>query len=438
MKVLAICDLPFETSAFNSLFYGGFILNQDSPHQPAASARPSQSGVLGFGGEAVASQRLLNESGMRYISFRSGRNLFRRSLQVQHTPVIPQSVTLAMFYYLTNSYMRTTIAAMLLTTLLHGNVSANTVTNVAVQPVAPEVNKALSVKFTFQENPSSVACGLTIDWGDGKIERLRVGEGHQVLPPFLVEHTYVSPGSYKIRINGEGIARGLRSVFPCAVRLESSISVVDPIELERQRAEAQRIAQERAEAQITAEREKRERQEAEEARRANLRAEAEAARNQKLEQIAKLISDPKVSLGAKLSGSCYTNADEKNWAWSTGNSPFLDTCNTAVLERRVRQGGISVINYMTDTDIEIAFLSPPTPSNPNAKSEFRLIKYSTKGDLLTQNFEGCMQTSKVQVKVDSVTFERVKIEGRCDDGMRASFNRLQKMGPSTYKLMRRI
>lgn len=332
--------------------------------------------------------------------------------------------------------MRTTIAVVLLTTLLHGNVSANTVTNVAVQPVAPEANKALSVKFTFQE--SSVACGLTIDWGDGKIDRLRVGEGQQVPPPFLVEHTYVSPGSYKIRINGEGMARGLRSVFPCAVRLESSISVVDPIEIERQRAEAQRIAQERAEAQITAEREKRERQEAEVARRANLRAEAEAARNQKLEQIAKLISDPKVSLGAKLSGSCYSNVDEKNWAWSTGNAPFIDTCNTTVLERRVRQGVIVVTNFMTDTDIERAALSPPTPSNPNAKSDFRLIKYSTKGNLLTEDIEGCMHTTEVQVKVDSITFQNVKMEGSCSDGMRNAFYTLQKRGPQTYKLMRRI
>jgi hypothetical protein len=49
LKVLAIWGLPFETSAFNSLFYGRFILNQDSPHQPAASARSSQSGVLGSG-----------------------------------------------------------------------------------------------------------------------------------------------------------------------------------------------------------------------------------------------------------------------------------------------------------------------------------------------------------------------------------------------------
>jgi hypothetical protein len=93
---------------------------------------------------------------------------------------------------------------------------------------------------------------------------------------------------------------------------------------------------------------------------------------------------------------------------------------------------------MTDTDIEVAFLSPPTPSNPNAKSQFRLDKYSTKGNLLTEDVEGCMKTSKVQVKVDSVTFEDVKIEGRCDDGMRAIFNRSQKMGPRTYKLMRRI
>ena len=148
---------------------------------------------------------------------------------------------------------------------------ANTVTRVAPSAQTAEPNKPFSLTFSFAENQGPVSCGLSVDWGDGKVERLRVGEGQQLTPPYTLEHTYANSGDYKIRIAGEAIVRGLRSVLPCDVKRETSLSVMDA-------AEAAKLA----EAKAAEEREKRARDEAaaqarkEQAERAAAAAQAQA------------------------------------------------------------------------------------------------------------------------------------------------------------------
>ena len=106
-------------------------------------------------------------------------------------------------------------------------VCANTVSKITTSSQTAEPSKPVSLTFTFANSQTAIACGLAIDWGDGKIEKLRVGEGQQLPPPYAVEHTYSSPGEYKIRVNGEAIIRGLRSVFPCDVKRETALTVID-------------------------------------------------------------------------------------------------------------------------------------------------------------------------------------------------------------------
>lgn len=142
---------------------------------------------------------------------------------------------------------------------------ANTVSRITPGTVSPELNKPFSLNFTFAENSSSVSCGLTIDWGDGKVDRLRVGEGQQLMPPYTTEHTYAAAGDYRIRISGETIIRGVRSVLPCNVRQELAVKVADPVEVARLAAIKEAQERERQE-------QERQRREQEEARKAEVAA----------------------------------------------------------------------------------------------------------------------------------------------------------------------
>jgi hypothetical protein len=133
-------------------------------------------------------------------------------------------------------------------------VSAGIVSKIDVSENQIEKDKEFSITLQFASNTNAIACGLQIDWGDGSIERFRVGEGQQVQPPYKINHTYSSANTFKVRINGELLIRGLRSLPPCEVKREGSISVIDPVEFAKQNelkaaAEKQRQARIQAEAQ---------------------------------------------------------------------------------------------------------------------------------------------------------------------------------------------
>ena len=114
---------------------------------------------------------------------------------------------------------------------------ANTVTKIAASSDNAEIDKVFTLTFTFADNSKPIACGMKIDWGDGKTDRLRFGDGQQVLPPYTIEHTYTSAGQYKLQINGDLISRGLKTVFGCDVKREGALTVFDPIEVARQAQE---------------------------------------------------------------------------------------------------------------------------------------------------------------------------------------------------------
>lgn len=176
---------------------------------------------------------------------------------------------------------------------------ANTVSNITPSAQTAEPNKPFSLTFTFAGNQASVGCGLVIDWGDGKIEKFRVGEGQQLLPPYTVEHTYTAPGDYKVKISGELIARGLRTVGPCDVKREGTVAVIDPIEAAKQaeaKAAAERERRERQEAEAQARKERAEAQRAEAAARAA--KEAEERTKREAEQAARMAEQKKAHQAA--------------------------------------------------------------------------------------------------------------------------------------------
>ena len=157
------------------------------------------------------------------------------------------------------------IVALMFTPLL--SLKAGIVSKVETTEDIYEVNKEFSITLKFANNANSIACGVMIDWGDGKVERFRVGDGQQIPPPYKISHYYSTPENYKMRIVGEALIRGLRSVPACGVALEGVVQVVDPVVVARN-------AQEKAEADKVM----REKQEMDAVRLANERTAIEAAR----------------------------------------------------------------------------------------------------------------------------------------------------------------
>ena len=139
---------------------------------------------------------------------------------------------------------------------------AGKLSSVADSPKTVEINKPYELTFVFEGDPAAVACGLKVDWGDGQVEKFRVGQNQQLRPPYKVQHVYTVLGPKKIDIQGEVMIRGLKSLAACDARFSGIKNVIDPVEearksaasdeakaqRERTKAEAAKAAAERARA----------------------------------------------------------------------------------------------------------------------------------------------------------------------------------------------
>ena len=97
------------------------------------------------------------------------------------------------------------------------------------------IDKAHSLTFVFAEDPNTINCGLSIDWGDGQSQELRLGRGLDVSPPFKIEHVYRDTGTKVLSIRGVIVVRGLGTVGPCKASYKDQITVTDPAIVEKQR-----------------------------------------------------------------------------------------------------------------------------------------------------------------------------------------------------------
>lgn len=105
-----------------------------------------------------------------------------------------------------------------------GVAHSNTLKGVLV-PDRAVIGTSLEVVVTFNEPDDRIGCGLVVNWGDGEIQKLRVGLEHQLKPPYKIQHTYKTPGQFSPMVTGELMIRGLRTVPGCEGKFSSVVNV---------------------------------------------------------------------------------------------------------------------------------------------------------------------------------------------------------------------
>lgn len=106
----------------------------------------------------------------------------------------------------------------------------------------------LAIAFD-QGSGSAVWCGLSVRWGDGQEQTIRIGDDQFKNSPAIVPHTYTRAGQFRVDVEGRPMVRGLRSAAACDGRpAPLDVTVVDKqaqIEAQRQQAEQARLEAER-------------------------------------------------------------------------------------------------------------------------------------------------------------------------------------------------
>ncbi len=106
----------------------------------------------------------------------------------------------------------------------------------------------LAISFE-QGSSSAVWCGLSVRWGDGQEQTIRIGDDQFKNSPAIVPHTYTRAGQFRVDVEGRPMVRGLRSAAGCDGRpAPLDVTVVDKqaqLEAQRQQAEQARLEAER-------------------------------------------------------------------------------------------------------------------------------------------------------------------------------------------------
>lgn len=120
-------------------------------------------------------------------------------------------------------------------------------------------------------------CGLTIDFGNGTKQSLRIGHEQDVASPIRRTVTFSAVGTYTIRAEGTFLSRGLRSAQPCQGSVQPLVVTVFDLaaEKEKERIAAETKAQLEA-AEKARQDAERERQRVESEAKARLEAERQA------------------------------------------------------------------------------------------------------------------------------------------------------------------
>jgi len=111
--------------------------------------------------------------------------------------------------------------------------------------ISLDATAELNINFV-PTGTNPVWCGLTVDWGNGAKQDVRIGDDNLKTSPAMLSYKYATPGNYTITAQGRLLVRGLKTAAACDGNPRPiAVIVVDEAALAA--AERQRVAQQEAE-----------------------------------------------------------------------------------------------------------------------------------------------------------------------------------------------
>ena len=112
-----------------------------------------------------------------------------------------------------------------------GMAHAQEISALRATPQQAAVNSPVQLLIDFHlQGYANPLCGIEIDFGDGTVRKVRLGENGAQDFPYATAHTYAQAGAYQIAVSGAFVVRGLRSVAPCNGRaLNATVTVSQPM-----------------------------------------------------------------------------------------------------------------------------------------------------------------------------------------------------------------
>ena len=77
------------------------------------------------------------------------------------------------------------------------------------------MNSSAELSIEFNKTRDMVWCGMSIDWGDGARQDIRLGDDGFKTSPATLTHSYSLSGNFNISVQGKTLVRGLGTASAC-------------------------------------------------------------------------------------------------------------------------------------------------------------------------------------------------------------------------------
>jgi hypothetical protein len=204
---------------------------------------------------------------------------------------------------------------------------ANNVSVIELSTPNIVADEEFNIVIKFKESPESVSCSINIDWGDGQKQKIKLGKGAQIAPPFHVFHVYNSPGVKKFSATSPFLGG-------CEVNLGGNLVV-------ESKAEKQ-IREEKLAAKI--------RQEKEQAEAAKAKQEAELAAKKEAEEKERLRKESPEYKKQQAEKALKAKQDKEAWDREFAKLNLLEKAvnpfggNKPLMTEFKEEGGLNTLN----------------------------------------------------------------------------------------------
>ncbi len=142
--------------------------------------------------------------------------------------------------------LSTALAISALTLMGAGQVQAQEIKSLELVSGKISLDAVAELNVNFVPTGDVIWCGMTVDWGNGDKQDVRIGDDNLKSSPIMLSHKYPAAGNYTITAQGRLLIRGLKTASSCGGNPRPTVvTVVDQAALAA--AERQRVAAEEAE-----------------------------------------------------------------------------------------------------------------------------------------------------------------------------------------------